>query len=128
MHGLRMSLFTLAALGLASSAALAQPMPNPGPPAGPGPGYSQGFGPGPGPAQGYRHGLHYHHHMHHFPPPGGWRAGHRYPGPFRPIPNYRYYHLRPPPPGYGWVNGGNQFLLIALSTGMIASVVYLQTH
>lgn len=38
--------------------------------------------------------------------------------------DYRRYHrLRPPPRGYHWVRSGNDALLVALGTGLIASVV-----
>ena len=37
--------------------------------------------------------------------------------------DYRREHLRAPPRGYGWVRGdSNQYLMIALATGLIASV------
>jgi Ni/Co efflux regulator RcnB len=56
--------------------------------------------------------------------PGGhdWRSGARYTG-GRHVVDYNRYHLRRPPHGYEWVQDGNQFVLIAISTGIIASVL-----
>ena len=47
-------------------------------------------------------------------------------------PGYRYvvvndwyrFHLRRPPYGYHWVRYGDDFLLVALTTGFIADVMY----
>lgn len=129
----------LAALALATSAASAQPAPPNSPPPAP----SNGAPPPPpasqaGPPFGhfdhhgpfrphtpYFHGPYAHPPM---PPPGGWRPGHRFGGPYRFMPNYGFYHLPPPPPGYGWVYAGNQFLMIATATGIIASVVAAQSY
>ena len=37
--------------------------------------------------------------------------------------DYRRHHLRAPPRGYGWVQGNsNQFLMVALATGLIAAI------
>ncbi len=37
--------------------------------------------------------------------------------------DYRRHHLRAPPRGYGWVQGNsNQFLMVALTTGLIAAI------
>lgn len=70
---------------------------------------------------GYYHGPAYYHR----PPPrhyGHWERGHRYYG--RPIVVYDYgsYRLRPPPRGYHWVRENNDFLLIAIATGVILDI------
>ena len=48
-----------------------------------------------------------------------WLPGHRYYGPTYVVRNYGYYRLRPPPRGYRWVRADNDFLLVAISTGII---------
>lgn len=48
-----------------------------------------------------------------------WERGHRYHGPTYVVGNYGYYRLRPPPYGYHWVRADNDFLLVAISTGII---------
>lgn len=40
----------------------------------------------------------------------------------RPV-DYRRYRLRQPPRGYEWRQQGNQFILAAVATGLIASIV-----
>ncbi|WP_062509128.1 RcnB family protein [Gluconobacter roseus] len=56
-----------------------------------------------------------------------WRRGDRYDGPRGSrwaINNWRNYRgLYAPPRGYYWMRYGNQFLLTALATGLIAGVV-----
>ncbi|MBS1090602.1 RcnB family protein [Gluconobacter sp. Dm-74] len=56
-----------------------------------------------------------------------WRRGDRYDGPRGnrwAVNNWRSYRgLYAPPPGYYWTRSGNQFLLTALATGLIAGVV-----
>lgn len=56
-----------------------------------------------------------------------WHRGDRYDGPRGgrwAINNWRSYRgLYAPPPGYYWTRYGNQFLLTALATGLIAGVV-----
>lgn len=37
--------------------------------------------------------------------------------------DYRVHHLRRPPPGYQWVEADNNYALVALTTGLIASIV-----
>jgi len=54
----------------------------------------------------YRHGHH-------------WERGHRYYGPTYVVRNYGYYRLRPPPRGYHWVRADNDYLLVAIATGII---------
>ncbi|HQT38036.1 MAG TPA: RcnB family protein [Acidocella sp.] len=54
-----------------------------------------------------------------------WHDGNHYNGSRRVI--YRgdwdRYHLRQPPYGYEWVQDGNQFVLIAITSGIIAEVI-----
>ncbi|PYD54435.1 hypothetical protein CFR78_04880 [Komagataeibacter rhaeticus] len=56
-----------------------------------------------------------------------WHAGERYDGPrnSRWVVNdwQRYHGLSAPPAGYQWMRYGNQYLLTALTTGVIAGVV-----
>lgn len=107
---------SLAGLSLLISPALAQPVPGGGP-------YQQGPGPMP---------PHFHHHWQnhpYFPPISRWRPGERFYGP-PPIiiHNYGYYRLTPPPPGYYWVQSGGQFLMIAIGTGIIVSILTMPMH
>jgi Ni/Co efflux regulator RcnB len=37
--------------------------------------------------------------------------------------DYRAHHLRAPPRGYQWVRADNDYALVALTTGLIASIV-----
>lgn len=37
--------------------------------------------------------------------------------------DYREHHLRPPPPGYEWRQVGPNFILAAVATGIIASII-----
>lgn len=48
-----------------------------------------------------------------------WERGHRYYGPTYVVRDYRYYRLRPPPRGYHWVRADNDYLLVAIATGII---------
>jgi Ni/Co efflux regulator RcnB len=63
---------------------------------------------GHGPGYGYGHGH--------------WVRGHRYSGRSYVIGNYGYYRLRPPPYGYHWVRADNDFLLVAIATGVILDI------
>ena len=40
--------------------------------------------------------------------------------------DYRRYHLRQPPRGYQWVRVDNNYALVALTTGLIASIIASQ--
>ena len=51
-----------------------------------------------------------------------WQRGHRYDGPTYVVRNYGHYRLRPPPRGYHWVRANNDFLLVAVATGIILDV------
>jgi hypothetical protein len=100
-------------MALSATAALAQPYPHPPGPPGPppGPGFNHPPGPPPGP-----------------PPQGGpgwhqWHQGDHYHGNRYVVNNWQHYRLRPPPPGYQWVQDGSQFVLIAVASGIIADVI-----
>ena len=106
-----------------SSVAMAQPMQGGpgGPPPPPPPGYHHGPGgpggayqrpPGPGP---YQH------------PPRPWRTGQRFDVPrhdWRPVRDWHHHHgLYPPPPGQEWVEYNNQYVLVAVASGLIGAVL-----
>lgn len=73
------------------------------------------------PPRHYRHGYRY-------PAPryvvrhNRWSRGHRYYGPNYVVSNYGYYRLRPPPRGYHWVRADNDYLLVAIATGVILDI------
>jgi len=56
-----------------------------------------------------------------------WNRGDRFD--YRQVHNYRiignpgYYHLRPAPRGYRWVQSGNDAVLIGIAGGIVASVM-----
>ena len=56
------------------------------------------------------------------PPHGSWHQGDRYNG-GREAVDWRHHHLHQPPSGYEWVQSGNQFVMIAVTTGIIASII-----
>jgi Ni/Co efflux regulator RcnB len=41
----------------------------------------------------------------------------------RGVQDWGRYHLEAPPPGYEWVQDGNELVLISISTGVIATVL-----
>ena len=53
----------------------------------------------------------------------GQRFDRRYATNYRVIDNYRSYRLRTPPRGYHWVRSGNDAVLVAVTSGIIASVI-----
>ncbi|WP_340264255.1 RcnB family protein [Sphingobium mellinum] len=53
----------------------------------------------------------------------GQRFDRRYASDYRVIDNYRGYRLRTPPRGYHWVRSGNDAVLVAITSGIIASVI-----
>ena len=59
------------------------------------------------------------------PRPGGhWERGHRYDGRVIVVNDYRERHLREPPRGYRWQRAdNNDFLLVAVATGVIADII-----
>ena len=52
-----------------------------------------------------------------------WHSGDHYTGSRTYVSNYSAYHLNAPPAGYQWVQDGSQFVLIAVATGVITSVI-----
>jgi Ni/Co efflux regulator RcnB len=55
-----------------------------------------------------------------------WRQGQRLPPQYRTRAHYVDYHrhhLRAPPRGYQWVQVDNNYALVALSSGLIASLI-----
>jgi Ni/Co efflux regulator RcnB len=74
-----------------------------------------------------RYGYHrppprYYGHSRYYGHPHRWERGHRYYGPTYVVSNYGYYRLRPPPRGYHWVRADNQYLLVAIATGVILDI------
>jgi Ni/Co efflux regulator RcnB len=53
----------------------------------------------------------------------GERFDRRYASNYRVISNPYYYHLRPAPRGYRWVQSGNDAVLIAITSGIIGALV-----
>lgn len=51
-----------------------------------------------------------------------WQRGHHYYGPTYVVRDYGHYRLRPPPRGYHWVRANNDYLLVAIATGIILDV------
>ena len=51
-----------------------------------------------------------------------WTRGHRYYGPNYVVRDYGYYRLRQPPRGYHWVRANNNYLLVAIATGVILDI------
>lgn len=63
-----------------------------------------------------RHGNRGHH----------WARGQRLPSEYRTrghYVDYRSHHLRAPPRGYQWVQADNNYVMIALASGLIASII-----
>jgi Ni/Co efflux regulator RcnB len=56
------------------------------------------------------------------PPHGGWHEGDHYNG-GRETVDWHQHHLHQPPQGYEWVQSGNQFVMIAVTTGIIAGII-----
>lgn len=52
-----------------------------------------------------------------------WKKGGKYSGRGSNVSNHSRYKLQAPPKGHRWVRDGNDFLLVATATGVIASVV-----
>lgn len=55
--------------------------------------------------------------------PPQWKKGARHSGKGTRVSDHRRHNLQAPPRGYRWVRDGNNFLLIATATGIIASIV-----
>lgn len=66
--------------------------------------------------RGYSHSYRPVHHR------SNWRRGHRYQGPTYVVRDYGYYRLRQPPRGYHWVRANNDYLLVAVATGIILDI------
>jgi Ni/Co efflux regulator RcnB len=75
---------------------------------------------------GYNHEPGYVPPGYHLAPNGGWHGWHRGEH-FRErrvvVYDYGRYRLRPPPRGYEWVQSNGQFILLAVSTGVIADIL-----
>jgi len=56
-----------------------------------------------------------------------WRRGGHIPPEYRNrqyvVENWRVHHLAPPPRGYQWVQVGNDYVLAAIATGLIAQLI-----
>jgi hypothetical protein len=82
------------------------------------PGYRQGPSAHPGWGQNYRGGH-------------KWRSGERIGyddwADAAPV-NYRRHHLRQPPRGYEWRESNGQYVLAAVATGLIASIILNSNH
>ena len=55
-----------------------------------------------------------------------WARGQRLPTEYRTrghYVDYRRHHLRQPPRGYQWVQVNNDYVMVALATGLIASII-----
>jgi Ni/Co efflux regulator RcnB len=57
-----------------------------------------------------------------------WHDGGRYTGSRHVVHDWDQRHLRRPPHGYEWVQNGNQFVLIAIGSGIIASIIASQAY
>jgi Ni/Co efflux regulator RcnB len=59
-----------------------------------------------------------------------WREGERLPPSYRSrsyvVDDWRGHHLRRPPAGYYWVQNGSDYLLVAIATGVIATIIASQ--
>ena len=63
------------------------------------------------------------HQMDHGQPQHHWHNGDRYTGRRDVVSDWNRYHVRRPPAGYQWVHDGNQLVMIAIGTGVIASAL-----
>ncbi|MBU1377673.1 MAG: RcnB family protein [Alphaproteobacteria bacterium] len=58
-----------------------------------------------------------------------WSKGQRLPAEYRgrgAYVDYRQHHLRQPPRGYQWVRVDNNYMMVALTSGLIASIIASQ--
>ncbi|GGH02611.1 RcnB family protein [Silvibacterium dinghuense] len=101
---------TLAAM-LAGGAMFAQ-QPGPGGPGGPGPG-------GPGGHDNHQYVRHNDWRKGRRMAQGDWARGERV--------DYQRYHLKPPPRGYEWREVDGNYVMAAVATGLIASVIVAST-
>lgn len=60
-------------------------------------------------------------------PDHNWQRGHRVPQQYRSnhyvVNDWRGHHLSAPPRGYQWIQSGGDYLLIAIATGVISSMI-----
>jgi Ni/Co efflux regulator RcnB len=56
---------------------------------------------------------------------GNWHSGARFTGSRVSFSDWGRYHLNPPPPGFEWVQDGNELVLINLSTGLISDTFFI---
>lgn len=60
-------------------------------------------------------------------PDHDWYRGARIPPQYRShhyvVNDWRYHHLTPPPRGYHWVQYGSDYLLVAITTGVILQII-----
>lgn len=52
-----------------------------------------------------------------------WKKGGKYTGKGSRVSDHRRHNLKAPRKGYRWVRDGDDFLLVAIATGVIASIV-----
>ena len=57
-----------------------------------------------------------------------WHHGDHYNGSRYVINNFGYYNLQQPPYGYEWVQDGDQFVLIAIASGIITDIIVNSTN
>ncbi|MEO9340426.1 RcnB family protein [Mesorhizobium sp. SB112] len=51
-----------------------------------------------------------------------WKKGGKYGGQGSAVSDHRQHNLKAPPKGHRWVRDGNDFILVAIGTGIIASI------
>jgi len=88
--------------------------------------------------RGHHNGYYYRNKWYYGPPPAAyygnpyyrpgyepWRRGGYLPPAYRGVVVYDYHgrHLRPPPRGYEWRRVGDDYLLVALATGLILDII-----
>jgi hypothetical protein len=66
-----------------------------------------------------------HHGGYGHPMPHQWHHGDRFNGHREVVSDWQHYHVRRPPHGYEWVHNGNQLVMIAIGTGLVASTLAL---
>jgi Ni/Co efflux regulator RcnB len=77
---------------------------------------------GQGPGYDHRHGDDHDHGPGYGPQRHDWHRGDRFYGDRHGV-DWRHHHLRRPPPGYEWVQDGGQFVLIGITSGVIADIL-----
>lgn len=83
--------------------------------------YSNGY------ERGYRDAQRFTPQVRHYGPPHRWSRGDRLPRGYHEryyvVNDWRGHRLHRPNPGYQWVQSGSEFLLVAIATGVITSVI-----